>query len=581
VYKRQGLLHLAGFNETIGALTLNAGRVQTLAGTLTLSGDVTASARSLTNSFIAGRLALGSATRTFNVGFGGRVPQLALLATVSGSGGIRKTGLGFMSLARSNTYSGLLTVAEGYLLAENDDAFGATTQGTVVEVGARLGVGPDVHVGAEPLTLQGAGPSGSYPLMTSGTGSNSWAGPIALEADTGALVFGLSCLNLAGPISGPGGFTLTGGGTLILSGAIGNTYGGATHVDTGTLVLDKSVSDGAVPGNLILGDGIGEAGAAVARFERANQIANAGDVAIASSGLFDLNSYYERLDALTGSGPVTLGAGHLIAGHSGSTFSFGGLVSGAGYLWKVGSGTWTLTANNAYLGPTLIETGTLLVNGSQPASDVEIGSAGILGGIGTVGLITSTGGVLSPGVSPGTLTSSNLLFDSSSDFLVELTEAGADQLRVSGKVSLGNASLVVSAPGLLPDEGQQFIIINNDLTDAITGTFAGFAEGALVSAGARQFRITYQGGTGNDVALIATNTAALRPSLTIWHTTTNTVVVAWPLSEIAWLLHATTNLATIPIWWTEMPPPYSTNGGKLQFIEPAPTGSKFYRLHNP
>ena len=150
-----------------------------------------------------------------------------------------------------------------------------------------------------------------------------------------------------------------------------------------------------------------------------------------------------------------------------------------------------------------------------------------------------------------------------------------------GSVALGNAALVLSAVGLLPAEKEEFVIVSNDGSDAVTGTFAGLSEGALVSAGPRQFRITYAGGTGNDVALIATNTAALRPALTIWPTSTNTVVVAWPLSDIAWLLHAATNLAAAPISWAEIPPPYQTNGANLQITEPSPVGSKFYRLHTP
>ena len=59
------------------------------------------------------------------------------------------------------------------------------------------------------------------------------------------------------------------------------------------------------------------------------------------------------------------------------------------------------------------------------------------------------------------------------------------------------------------------------------------------------------------------------------------MVVSWPLPATGWLLDATTNLVTNGGVWTELPPPYQTNGAKLQFAEPAPLGSKFYRLHKP
>src|SRR5262249_2355059 len=56
-----------------------------------------------------------------------------------------------------------------------------------------------------------------------------------------------------------------------------------------------------------------------------------------------------------------------------------------------------------------------------------------------------------------------------------------------------------------PNVGQQFIIINNDSNDPITGTFAGLAENAGFNAGGYGFRINYAAGTGNDVFLTLTN----------------------------------------------------------------------------
>jgi hypothetical protein len=132
---------------------------------------------------------------------------------------------------------------------------------------------------------------------------------------------------------------------------------------------------------------------------------------------------------------------------------------------------------------------------------------------------------------------------------------------------------------LTPAEDQEFIILKNDGTDAIVGTFAGLREGARVLAGLCEFRITYAGGTGNDVALIATNTAALQPALSITRTPSNTVVLSWPQSEIRWVLHATTDLGATPVVWTELPPPYPTNLTESWFVEPVPVGTKFFRLH--
>ncbi len=586
VITNSGWLDLNNCNDTVGDLTLAAGRIDTGTGLLTLAGDVSARPAGLEKAMINGRMALSGATRTFEVTSGGQElypePVLQVEADISGPAGLLKTDDAALALRGANSYSGLSTVAEGSLLVLADTALGATSAGTLVQRGAFLSIGSlynqGIHVGEEDLTLHGS-------LSAAGgfSTSNSWTGPITLADDVAIGVRKSGFLNLAGPIAGLGGFTIREGdsGTLILSGAVANTYAGTTRVDEGTLVLAKSVADGAIPGPLVIGDSDAGVGAGVVRLQRANQIANATRVTLGSSGRFDLNGYYDRIDTVTGDGPITLGSGHLIAGHSGSSFSFDGVVSGTGYLWKVGAGTWTLAADNTYSGTTQIEAGTLRINGSQIASDVTIHGLGVLGGTGVTGHLTSMGGALSPGNSPGMLTSSNVLLDAASEFVVELTNTGVDQLNARGQVVLGDAGLVLSAAGLLPAEGQEFVIIRNDGTDAIIGTFADMPEGTLISAGANQFRISYGGGTGNDVVLVATNTAALWPALAIGKTASNSVVLSWPQSVTGWFLQATTNLGTTPVLWTALPPPYSSNLTDYLFTEPVTTGSRFYRMHRP
>ncbi len=74
-----------------------------------------------------------------------------------------------------------------------------------------------------------------------------------------------------------------------------------------------------------------------------------------------------------------------------------------------------------------------------------------------------------------------------------------DQLIVNGTVSL-NGTLSVN-PNFTSASQQTFTIIDNDGADAVTGTFTGLAEGAIFQAGGKTFRISYTGGTGNDVTL--------------------------------------------------------------------------------
>ena len=53
----------------------------------------------------------------------------------------------------------------------------------------------------------------------------------------------------------------------------------------------------------------------------------------------------------------------------------------------------------------------------------------------------------------------------------------------------------------MPLPGNSFIIIDNDGTDPIIGTFTGLAEGSTVMFNGVSLQLTYVGGTGNDVVL--------------------------------------------------------------------------------
>jgi autotransporter-associated beta strand protein len=582
IINSSGLLDLNGYSDLLGPLTFNGGRMQTGTGTATLQYGVTVNSSSAAQARMAGQLSVPG-TRTFTVASGPFSPDLLVTAEIRGNGGLTKTGTGEMSLAGSNSYHGLVTVSTGTLDVDHVWALGSVTYGTVVEDGAVLTLRYGVAIGEEALTVSGVG-SGSGALRSVG-GSNAWAGPVTLEGDTTIQVqLSGDALNLGRAIGGPGRLTKIGVGTLTFSGPGANTYSGRTVVTAGTLELNKTASNGAIPGDLDVGDGSGGAQADVLRLLRGSQISDA-RVTVGASGLFDLNGYTEAIGSLSGSGVVDLGDGTLNTGYDGSSTVFSGQITGAGgRLGKYGSGTFTLAGTNTYSGLTTVGSGTLLVNGFQPSSPVQVNSARILGGSGTVGHLTNSG-TLAPGASVGMLTCSNLAFAGGSAVLaVELNGSGAgtdyDLVNARGSVNLSNATLQVSV-GFAPAEGDRFRIINNDGADAVLGAFSGLPEGAVLTAGDLQLHVSYTGGTGNDVVLTVTNTAALRPVLSIWPTTTNTVVVSWPGPDAGWKLQATTNLATAPVAWTEIPPPYATNTTSLILVEPSPPGHKFYRLHKP
>jgi autotransporter-associated beta strand protein len=202
-------------------------------------------------------------------------------------------------------------------------------------------------------------------------------------------------------------------------------------------------------------------------------------------------------------------------------------VAGRG-LVKRGSGVLQLTGTNTYNGVTVVDAGTLLVTGSQPASVVSV-VGGVLGGTGTVGAVSAlqffVPGIaagrsgtsaapatvtsiispgLTPGVSPGRLTTGRLDLTPAVGLAMELggltPGVNYDQLDVRGTVSLNNAALVLG-PSFTPPINAQFTLINNDGIDPVDGIFADLPEGATITAGGSKFVISYRGGDGNDVVV--------------------------------------------------------------------------------
>ncbi|CAN7528088.1 cadherin-like domain-containing protein [Bradyrhizobium sp. LjRoot220] len=182
-----------------------------------------------------------------------------------------------------------------------------------------------------------------------------------------------------------------------------------------------------------------------------------------------------------------------------------------------GTGELVLLGNNTYSGATTVAHGTLYVGGSIARSAVTVQNGGTLSGIGTTGAVTvQSGGVFDPGA--GDIHTGSLSFSSGASLAIQLggNQAGVfDQVVVNGAVALGGATLDLSLfSGFTPTVGNSFRIIDNDGTaDAVSGTFAGRAEGSSFFAGAVRYAITYHGGDGNDVVL-TTLTPNIAPVVT-------------------------------------------------------------------
>lgn len=522
-----GVLNLNGFTDTASPLTLAGGQITTGAGSVWLAGTVTVLPEA-TTATINGNAYLFHSVVITNAGHSSS-PDLTINAIVSGDtgNGITKTGAGEVRLNAANTFSGPVTVDAGELAFWDSSGLGNTNTPATVNNGGTLHIAGNLAIGLKPLVLNGPGWAGTlfYGALAASDGVSSWAGPITNASDSTIYVYTTRSLDLSGPISGPGGLTKTGAGTNIFSGTTANTYAGTTRVDAGTLVLRKSSSVKSVPVNLVIGDG---SGSDVVKLESNNQIAVAADVLIQSGGLLECGAYYALIDTLRGSGTVNFGTlGYLSVGNDDGTSTFDGPMTGVGFgsgytLAKMGSGTFTMNGNASFsAGITHVyNSGKLIVNGSL-ASAVTVDSTAALGGSGTVGALTANG-TISPGVSPGRLSCGNVTFGASSSLAIELNGAtvgsGYDQLNAVGSVTLTGAALSPLTVGFLPAEGDQFVIVNNNGSDAVTNTFDGLAEGAVVSdsTGNFDFRISYAGGSSaNDVVLTMINQSLAAGAATV------------------------------------------------------------------
>ncbi len=190
----------------------------------------------------------------------------------------------------------------------------------------------------------------------------------------------------------------------------------------------------------------------------------------------------------------------------------GATISGAGSIAIANLRTET-TAAVTLNGTNDVDTLAVNVGGSFSFADAD--------GF-TIGPVDDELGLRSTGPDQATINAgtNGVAFASGATFSVDIngTVPGTDhdQLAITGTVNLGGAMLTGTS-GFTPAPGVELIIISNDGSDAISGTFAGLGEGAPVTLGGSIFQITYFGGDGNDVALTTP------PPLTVSQINTKTV----------------------------------------------------------
>jgi VCBS repeat-containing protein len=143
--------------------------------------------------------------------------------------------------------------------------------------------------------------------------------------------------------------------------------------------------------------------------------------------------------------------------------------------------------------------------------------AGTLGGSLTVNgnLTVQTGGTISPGPVVATVTvNGNLTFQPGGTFTADIAgNAFADRIAVNGLVDLGTGNMLAPVFGGTPNPGDANALVTNDGTDALAGLLNGVRNRSGEKLGSTFFQVRYDGGTGNDLVLVANNAPVLNTTV--------------------------------------------------------------------
>ena len=330
------------------------------------------------------------------------------------------------------------------------------------------------------------------------------AGAGSIELGVGTLtVSGDLNSSFSGEISGLGGLTKAGTGTLTLGAAA--DYEGETRIQDGTLQLQQGFDTTGSAASTISIDAAGTlrmSGVLSRQLNGAGTFEASGPLVwgqlnstngIDFDGTFDLASNQAVLldadKAQLGAATNLAAGGHLVT-VNGAEINAGETLSATGPALIDGD----FTNNGEVNGPTAA--------GESLSFNDNVDGAGSY--TGNVEFLQE----FSPGNSPAVVSLENLTLTDTSTLEIDLggLVAGAehDQLQVSGGASITGLLEVLLIDGFTPSVGDEFMIL--DVANDVNGEFLGLADGDLVdSFNGVNLRISYQSGDGNDVSLLATS----------------------------------------------------------------------------
>ena len=459
-------------------------------GTLNLNGQSNTVAQ-LNATSSAAQVTLGAGTITVG---GNANLNSSYAGTISGTGGLTKAGSGALALTNSgSSYSGPTAINAGIINVSTGGALG--TSAVTVTSGASLQVTNLASNLANTVNLNGNGVGGAG-AVESTAGTNTLTGNFTLQSNariqadtgstlnltTGTLALGANTLDVSGGgnttitrvISGTGGVTMDGTGTLALSGT--NTFTGATAVNSGTLEIRNNAALGTTAGTTTVANG------ATLALNNATPIAEV-TTTLNGAGVGNNGALRNIAGNNTWSGAVALASNSTIGADTGTTFTVSGVISGAGALTKAGAGTLIVSAANTYTGATNINGGTLqlgVANTLPSTTAVTIASGATLNLNGYAETVSSLAGASGSSLSlgAGTLTTgdtTSTTFAGVASGTGNITKVGTGTLTLSGANTYSGTTTV--SAGILKLGANNALASNSALT-LFGGTLAtnGFSD---------------------------------------------------------------------------------------------------------
>jgi len=404
-------------------------------------------------------------------------PQYSFITNDPGPDGTFGTAddVGLRPLNFSNEYAS--TVGNGaqlqnVRLTAPQMVSGANTINSLVISGTTLtlSAGSRVTVASGGVALTGGGAQNT--AVTGGAST-------ALDFGAAEAIFHVSSTNsvtpqsytIAAPITGSGGLTKSGPGTLVLSAA--NSYSGATTINQGLLAsaAQGALSSGPIylnPSNAVLG----------------------------------FTSHDQTFSNALGNGSTLEVDAGISATHTGP-FPDDMNKLGPGLLRLTGSGTGSFWVFNGALN---VDSVTEMDGFSMVEPGATLGGNGTISGM----VFLQSQSIVSPGDPLGILSMGNFLPSTSTILRLAIngTVAGTQysQLQIIPAMYGGSdlGGILELDLGFTPTTGDSFTIVNvTNPKEIVSGNFQGLPEGALFTVDNTEFQITYKGGDGNDVVVTA------------------------------------------------------------------------------